>query len=77
MRKWLRSFLHWLDTRFPEKIVITEAEFLKLKQAVQKIDELKPLEERLQRIEAEISKLNAHMGFGSVIPKGMVSPFQR
>lgn len=78
MRKVLRSFIGWLDRRFPERVVITQAEFEKLKQDMIKLSMLTSNEERLKKIETEINKFNIHMGFGgSVLPKGMERQFQR
>lgn len=77
MRSMLRSFLAWLDARFPEKVVITQAEFLKMKADIEKFSGLLN-EKRLEKIEAEINKFNVAMGFGgAVIPKGQTVPFQR
>lgn len=78
MRGWLRSFLAWLDTRFPERVVITNAEFLKLKESVAKLEKLTANEDRILKLESEINKFNVAMGFGgSALPKGTVVPFQR
>lgn len=77
MRSFLRSFLKWLDARFPEKVVVTQTEFIAMKE---KLDALTKIlnEKRLEKIEAEINKFNVHMGFGgTAIPKGAVAPFQR
>lgn len=77
MRKILRNFLNWLDRRFPEKVVITQAQFEKLQADVKKLVETSS-EVRFQKIEAEINKFNVHMGFGgALVPKGMAAPFQR
>lgn len=78
MRKMLRAFLAWCDKRFPERVVVTEAEFLTMKAQLDVVSKLLN-EKRLEKIEAEINKFNVAMGFGgsTVIPKGMVAPFQR
>ena len=77
MRKLLRAFLAWADKRWPEKVVITQTEFLKMQADLKKILESSS-EARLKAIESEINKFNMHMGFGgSVIPKGMAQEFKR
>ncbi len=77
MRTFLRKFLLWLDTRFPEKVVVTNAQFLQLLEDVKKLKETSS-ETRIHKIEQEINKFNVHMGFGgSIIPKGMAQQFQR
>lgn len=77
MRHLLRSFLAWLDKRFPERVVITQAEFLTMKAQIDVMIKILN-EDRLKKIEAEINKFNLHMGFGgAVLPKSVVQPFQR
>ncbi len=77
MRKALRSFLAWLDARFPERVVVTQTEFLMMKAQIDVISKLLN-EKRLEKMEAEINKFNVHMGFGgTVIQKGQTVPFQR
>lgn len=77
MRSMLRSFLAWMDKRFPEKVVITQTEFLKMKETIDAVSKAIN-EKRLEKIEAEINKFNVAMGFGgAVIPKGAVAQFQR
>jgi hypothetical protein len=78
MRKVLRAFLKWLDSRFPEKVVITQAQLFEMKEKLEVLSSLPSQEERLKRIEAEINKFNAHMGFGgTMLPKGLAQTFQR
>lgn len=76
MRSFLRSFLTWLDKRFPEKVVITQVEFLTMKAQLDVL--AKSLsEQRLKSMEAEINKFNVAMGFaGNISAKGL-SQFQR
>jgi wobble nucleotide-excising tRNase len=81
MRKALRGFLNWLDRRFPERVVVTQVEYVGLKAKVEALEKAleKVTEARLARIEAEISKLNVEMGFGggTVIPRGMAGQIRR
>lgn len=78
MRGWLRSFLAWLDKRFPEKVVITQASYEALKAQVDKLSSANNAEARLKHLEAEVNKFNLHMGFGgAVLPPKMAQPFQR
>jgi hypothetical protein len=76
MRSLLRNFLKWLDTRFPERVVVTQTEFLNMKA---KLDNLEKVltEGRLLKIEQEINKFNASMGFAGPSMKGMATQFQR
>lgn len=77
MRKLMRGFLNWLDKRFPERVVITQAEFLTLKAQIEVLSKALS-EERIKKIEAEISKFNVSMGFsGAPIPKMATAAFQR
>lgn len=77
MRRWLRGVLEWMDKRWPERVVVTQAEYMKLRETVDRVDKLLKAE-RLEKIEAEINKFNVAMGFGgSVVPKGTTIPFQR
>ncbi len=80
MRKALRNFLAWLDKRFPERVVITQAAYDELLARIKAVEDAagKVTIARIAHIEAEINKFNLHMGFGgAVIPKGMAQPFQR
>jgi len=77
MRSILRGFLAWLDARFPEKVVVTQAEFLKMKADVENMSKAIN-EKRLEKIEQEINKFNVAMGFGkAVVNPGVTVPFQR
>lgn len=77
MRSMLRAFLTWMDKRFPEKVVVTQTEFVAMKAKLEKLDVILN-EKRLEKIESEINKFNVHMGFGgTVVPKGTAVPFQR
>ncbi len=80
MRSALKQFLAWLDERFPEKVVVTQASFVQLKAQLAAIEEtLKAkvdLEERVKKAEFEINKFNVHMGFGGKIDASM-KVFQR
>lgn len=64
MRNALRSFLAWLDTRFPEKVVVTEKDYQELKGRIAALAQMQ--ESEFRTLKGEISKLNAAMGFGSV-----------
>lgn len=78
MRKMLRSFLAWIDARFPERVVVTQAEFVKMRFEVDAASAaIKNQETRLLRIESEINKFNVSMGFGGTLPKGVSTQFQR
>ncbi len=80
MRSMFRNILAWLDRHFPEKVVITQASFLVLKEQIARIEEtLKQktdLEDRMRKAEFEINKFNVHMGFGGKVDASM-KVFQR
>lgn len=75
MRQAIRNFLAWLDQRFPEKVVITQASFLELKGQIEDLRK-QELDRRLKMAEAEINKFNVNMGFGGKIDAAM-KVFQR
>ena len=75
MRHWLRSILNWMDKRWPEKVVITQAEFLTLKAQIDVLSK-SLAEDRIKKIEQEINKFNVSMGFAGNM-KGVVPQFQR
>lgn len=115
MRSALRSLLFWLDTRFPEKVIVTQAELTSIKGRLDALSEMwnkmpsvrdiekrlaevernlsaasfslenrltllekTPNEDRIKRIEGEISKFNVSLGFaGSGNRAGAASGFQR
>lgn len=83
MRKILRNFLKWLDTRFPEKVVVTQADYLTLKAQMEVVEKilLKVNDDRLKHIEAEINKLNMSLGFGANLKAAggqtVLNPFNR
>lgn len=77
MRAALRGFLAWLDHRFPERVVITQASFNELKAQVDALSKGNNHESRLKHLEAEVNKFNLHMGFGGTLPKVQAGGFQR
>ena len=78
MRGLLRSFLKWLDTRFPEKLTVTLADYQKLQEKLNSFD-FSTLEARLQKIEVAINNLSIHAGFGGSLlnMKGTAPTFKR
>jgi hypothetical protein len=67
MIKLLRAIVTFLETRFPEKVVVTRADYEILKARVGNLSE-----DRIKRVEDQIEKLNIAMGLAS----GRM-PFQR
>jgi len=79
MRTLLRNFIAWMDKRFPEKVVITQAEFLALRAQIDVLSK-SVSEERIKKIEQEINKFNVSMGFAGTTTRGaqsMTQQFQR
>jgi hypothetical protein len=76
MRSLLRNFLKYLDSRFPERVVVTQTEYIALKAKVDALESIITMQ-RLQKMEQEINKFNVAMGFGGSIPKMGASQFQR
>lgn len=72
MRKALRAFLGWLDRRFPEKVVITQAEYVAMKAKVDKM----PPPEWFKQVDTELAKLNVASGFINR-PGAPMGAFQR
>ena len=72
MKKILKFILSQLEKRFPDKVVVTEADYQILKATVDKLAKESVTEERIKKIEAEISKFNVSLGF-----MGGRTPFQR
>lgn len=72
MRSALRHFLTWLDKRFPEKVVITQASFEALQKELDHIRNME-IDKRMRHIEAEINKFNINMGFGGKIDPRMAN----
>jgi hypothetical protein len=66
MKQFLRWLLNFLETRFPEKIVMTPNELVALR----------TLPSRMEKVEAEINKFNYAMGFGA-LPKGQQQVLER
>ncbi len=77
MRKMLRYFLAWMDRRFPERVVVTQTEFVALKAKIDALPNPAISEDRLRKIEQEINKFNVSMGFAGTLPKGIAAQFQR
>lgn len=85
MKKMLRAIVNWLDRKFPDKVVLTVDKFKAMEAEVKRHAELlaaydehaKKNAERLQKIEAEINKFNASMGFNKVVDKFQIGAFQR
>jgi hypothetical protein len=81
MKRLLKSLLNLLEKKFPDKVVVTEADYQILKATISAHDQqlTKALEkfsdERLKKIEAEINKFNVSLGFmGQAVGR---QPFQR
>lgn len=66
-----------MDRRFPERVVVTEKEFLGLKEAVEKLGKLPDFETRIKNLEGEIAKMNVAMGFVGPAAKSAMGAFQR
>lgn len=79
MKKILRSILSWLDRKFPDKVVVTLAEYQKISDRIKAVeDDVAKFDiKRLQHIESEINKFNVHMGFGGMMPKILSAEFKR
>lgn len=60
MRSILRSFLTFLDKRFPEKVVLSQQDYENLKK-------------RVVFLEGEVTKFNAALGFAGSIKAAMGS----
>lgn len=79
MRQWLRSFVKWLDTRFPERVVVTQESYLRLESRVKTVEDiaarLAVAEDKLKKVDTEINKFNVSLGFSG--GRGPAVPFQR
>lgn len=77
MKKALRALLAWLDRKFPDRVVVTLAEYNALKSQIEAIQKSVSIE-RIKKIESEINKFNAAMGFGNPLASQIQSiPFER
>jgi hypothetical protein len=80
MRHMLRRFLSWLDTRFPEKLEVTTAEYNALFETIGqmnvKLQQLDQVIEQVKKLTTQQSQLNVAMGFGSTRGMG-AQPFER
>ena len=76
MIKLLKAIVHWLETRFPEKVVVTNDEYVAMKAQLAKLQAAVD-EPRIKKIEDEIAKFNVALGFGAQRAMGGVGPFQR
>ena len=70
MRTFLRWLLNFIETRFPEKVMVTQKSYDNLEALnIQLADSHNKLVERVEKLEAETNKFNYAMGFGGM-PKG-------
>ncbi len=76
IKHFLGSVYMWLEKKFPDKVVVSTADYLTLKARVDVMEKLIS-EERLKTIENEINKFNISLGFGGTIDRGIRQPFQR
>lgn len=53
MKTALRAILSWLDRKFPDMVVVTQAQY-------------DGLERRIKYLEGEVTKFNMSLGFGGV-----------
>lgn len=85
MKSFLRQLLNWLDRKFPDKIIVTVADYLTLKAQIETLTKIgaqtdewaKKQSERISKLESEITKLNVGMGFNVVADKLKMGAFQR
>lgn len=63
MKSILRGILNFLDRKWPDKVVVTQKDYDKLIQ-------------RVERLESEINKFNVTMGYGAPIQNGPSESFQ-
>jgi hypothetical protein len=70
----LSKIVAWLSKRFPEKVVISMAEYRDLREEIGQMNRyvqgVADLNDRLQRVEREITILNAAQGFVSPTGQG-------
>lgn len=72
----LKRFVEWAEKRWPEKVVVTKAEYDVLKAGVDGLL-LTVNEKRIKQMEDEIAKFNVAFGFGAQRGMSGVQPFQR
>jgi hypothetical protein len=79
MKNLLKQFVAWLDRKFPDKVVVTEAEYRALKTKLDAIEAIlgRYSEARIKKIEDEINKFNVSLGFGALMAKTGLTPFER
>lgn len=74
----LKAIVAWMDRKWPDRVVVTQADYDGLKASINSLqivlNEEKVLE-RLKRIESEINKFNATMGLSATL--GKMGAFQR
>lgn len=70
----IRKIVAWLSKRFPEQMVVSMAEYKDLREEIGQMNRyvqgIADLNERLQRVEREVTILNAAQGFVSPTGKG-------
>lgn len=80
MRYLLKAIVRWMDTRFPEKVTVTKADyddlFVTLGQMNLKLQQLDQVIEQVKKLTADNAKFNVGLGFASARP-GSQSPFER
>lgn len=70
MRNLLRRILHFLDTRFPEKVMVTADKYQVLVAAnAAQADKIVEMQGRLGQLEAGVRAISMQMGFGGAIPR--------
>lgn len=68
MRRFLRAYLNWLDRRFPERLVVTQESFARLKgDLIQHEALVKAHEEKIKKLEEQMANINVAVGFS--VPK--------
>lgn len=66
MKAFLRAFLGWLDRKFPDKVLVTPADYQALHagQATH-TGQLSALEVRIKALETQMSNINLAIGFSA------------
>lgn len=64
MRNLLRSLLNWLDSRFPPKVVVTQAELLTFKAQMDVVaTSLATHSEEIADLKKQMGNINVALGF--------------
>lgn len=86
MKKLLRTYLNWLERKFPDRIEVTVAEYNSLLARMDRLTDLQDatdewavkIKERIEKTEIAINNLNVTAGLGGLAAdKFKMAPFSR